>query len=106
MKPRQFFDLITGTSTGGLISIMLGTLGMTIDECIREYLELAPKLFPAKGFVARSKASRLFQGLRSTSRFDATTLENEVKKLIQKYLQSNPESALEDVPLSENSCRV
>ncbi|KMU90120.1 hypothetical protein CIHG_07930 [Coccidioides immitis H538.4] len=29
---------------------MLGTLGMTIDECIVAYLDLAPKIFPFQGF--------------------------------------------------------
>jgi len=28
LKPCQYFDLIGGTSTGGLIAIMLGALGM------------------------------------------------------------------------------
>jgi len=28
VKPREYFDLIGGTSTGGLIAIMLGILGM------------------------------------------------------------------------------
>ena len=27
-RPAQYFDLIGGTSTGGLIAIMLGLLGM------------------------------------------------------------------------------
>jgi len=106
LKPCQFFDLIAGTSTGGLIAIMLGTFGMTIADCISEYLELAPKIFPAEGFVARSTPLRLLKGLRGSSRFDARILENEMKKLIQKYLGRNPELALEDVPLSEDTCRV
>lgn len=28
LKPAEYFDLIGGTSTGGLIAIMLGILGM------------------------------------------------------------------------------
>lgn len=40
----QFFDLIAGSSTRGLIAIMLGALAMSRDECITEYLQPAPKI--------------------------------------------------------------
>jgi len=33
-KPCEYFDLIGGTSTGGLIAIMLGLLGMVFTRCI------------------------------------------------------------------------
>ncbi|KAI2730261.1 hypothetical protein DTO013E5_6373 [Penicillium roqueforti] len=33
-KPCKVFDLLGGTSTGGLIAIILGRLGMDVDECI------------------------------------------------------------------------
>jgi hypothetical protein len=85
---------------------MLGTLSMTIDQCIQEYLKLAPKIFPEEGFVAGSKALKFFKGLHGTTRFDATTLEKEMKKLIDKYLERDSELALEDVPLSDDACRV
>lgn len=44
-KPYDCFDLIGGTSTGGLIALMLGRLRMTVDECIEAYLELMPTVF-------------------------------------------------------------
>ncbi|KAL3453533.1 hypothetical protein BJX65DRAFT_302434 [Aspergillus insuetus] len=44
-RPFEVFDLIAGTSTGGLIAVMLGRLHMTIDECIAEYEEVEKKIF-------------------------------------------------------------
>ncbi|KAI1407273.1 FabD/lysophospholipase-like protein [Hypoxylon sp. FL1857] len=43
--PCHYFDYIAGTSTGGLIAIMLGRFRMTVDDCIHEYLHLAGKVF-------------------------------------------------------------
>ncbi|XWW96507.1 hypothetical protein V2A60_004482 [Cordyceps javanica] len=42
-KPCQVFDLIGGTSTGGLIAIMLGRLEMDVDECISTFVCAAAK---------------------------------------------------------------
>ncbi|KAE8371346.1 acyl transferase/acyl hydrolase/lysophospholipase [Aspergillus bertholletiae] len=44
-KPCDFFDMIGGTSTGGLIAIMLGHLHMSINECISAYLGIAEPVF-------------------------------------------------------------
>lgn len=48
VKPCQIFDIIGGTSTGGLIAIMLGTLGMDVDECIKAYDTLFEQVFGKK----------------------------------------------------------
>ncbi|KAI3326266.1 acyl transferase/acyl hydrolase/lysophospholipase [Xylariaceae sp. AK1471] len=40
-KPCEYFDMIGGTSTGGLIAIMLGRLQMTVDDCIDAYTSLS-----------------------------------------------------------------
>src|SRR3954469_20501475 len=47
-KPCDYFDMIGGTSTGGLIAIMLGRLRMTIDECIDTYTTLSDRVFGKK----------------------------------------------------------
>ncbi|KAF5379699.1 hypothetical protein D9615_005735 [Tricholomella constricta] len=47
VKPCQYFDMMAGTSTGGLIAIMLGRLQMTIPECIEAYINMASKIFSA-----------------------------------------------------------
>lgn len=43
--PCHYFDYVSGTSTGGLIAIMLGRLRMSVDEAIEEYKELSAKVF-------------------------------------------------------------
>lgn len=43
--PCHYFDYVAGTSTGGLIAIMLGRLRMNIDDCIEEYEHLSARVF-------------------------------------------------------------
>ncbi|KAG6357757.1 hypothetical protein INS49_013636 [Diaporthe citri] len=47
-KPCDYFHLIGGTSTGGLIALMLGRMKMDVDTCIKKYLTLAPEMFTQK----------------------------------------------------------
>ncbi|KAH6618082.1 patatin-like phospholipase-domain-containing protein [Chaetomium sp. MPI-SDFR-AT-0129] len=35
--PCHYFDYIAGTSVGGLVAIMLGMFGKSVDDCIREF---------------------------------------------------------------------
>lgn len=44
-RPCDYFDLIGGTSTGGLLAIMLGRLQMDIDSCIEAYKTLSTEVF-------------------------------------------------------------
>ncbi|CAG8976226.1 hypothetical protein HYALB_00010772, partial [Hymenoscyphus albidus] len=46
--PCEYFDLIGGTSTGGVIAIMLGRLRMTVNDCIHAYKSLAALAFTPK----------------------------------------------------------
>ncbi|KAK4900239.1 hypothetical protein LTR27_002463 [Elasticomyces elasticus] len=43
--PCHYFDYIGGSSTGGLIAIMLGRLRMTVPDCIHEYETLGEAVF-------------------------------------------------------------
>ncbi|KAJ5662450.1 tetratricopeptide repeat domain protein [Penicillium maclennaniae] len=52
-KPCDYFDMIGGTSTGGLIAIMLGRLQMTVNECIDAYTSLSNKVFEKKRHRSR-----------------------------------------------------
>ena len=74
-KPCDYFDMIGGTSTGGLIAIMLGRLCMTIEECIEAYTSLSSSVFEKKSHRVTIKGK--LQG-----RFDAAELEQAVKKIL------------------------
>ncbi|KAF3062293.1 Calcium-independent phospholipase A2-gamma [Daldinia childiae] len=53
LKPCQVFDLIVGTSTGGLIAIMLGRLEMSIEEAINQYEVVGQKVFGQRPFFGK-----------------------------------------------------
>ncbi|KZM26930.1 uncharacterized protein EKO05_0002720 [Ascochyta rabiei] len=45
LKPCDYFDLIGGTSTGGIIAILLSRLRLNCEQCIEIYLKLAQQIF-------------------------------------------------------------
>lgn len=95
-KPCDYFDMIAGTSTGGLIAIMLGRLRMTVDECIAAYTSLSNKVFEKKSH--RVKINGQLQG-----RFDSTALEQAVKQTLANSGHSK-DALLKDC--SDGACKV
>ncbi|CZR51442.1 uncharacterized protein PAC_01318 [Phialocephala subalpina] len=69
IKPCEYFDLICGTSTGGIIAIMLGRLRYTVDEAITHYRTLAEIAF------ATSSSN-------GDAGFDSNVLELAIKRFI------------------------
>ena len=98
-KPCDYFDMIGGTSTGGLIAIMLGRLRMTVQECIDEYLELCPKIF------TKTKKRLSMQGTIQ-GKFDHIALEVGVRSILRK--RGIDENALlkDDSAESDNNCKT
>lgn len=81
MDPWQVFDLIGGTSTGGLLAIMLGRLRMSVQDCEKAYSDLAGSLFtPRHG--RSDVVGRAVDFLKANGRFDETPLEENVKARI------------------------
>ncbi|KAJ7033029.1 hypothetical protein C8F04DRAFT_636243 [Mycena alexandri] len=68
-KPCDHFDLIGGTSTGGIIALMLGRLRMDVDTAIMCYDHLAKEVFSEvkRGLGdGKFKASKLEEVIKST----------------------------------------
>ncbi|KAF2809299.1 FabD/lysophospholipase-like protein [Mytilinidion resinicola] len=78
VNPCEVFDLIGGTSAGGLIAITLGRLEMTVEACIAAYEELMKAIF-------EKKSSRLPVGWsgRTKAQFDSGKLRKAIEKVIR-----------------------
>ncbi|KDQ55406.1 hypothetical protein JAAARDRAFT_195785 [Jaapia argillacea MUCL 33604] len=68
--PGEFFDLIGGTGTGGLITLMLGPVCMSVAHAITTYCQMSEEVF--------SKTK--WKGKDST--FKASKLEDFIKKIV------------------------
>lgn len=77
-KPCDFFDMIAGTSTGGLIAIMLGCLEMTVDECIDAYIKLMGTIFNREHLLPFSVLNGKIK-----ARYKTRDLEKAIKDVIK-----------------------
>lgn len=84
LHPHDVFRLVAGTSTGGLIALMLGKMGMTVDECIMQYQELSKEVFGKKHF-----RGRISHGL-APARYSGKRLQNCIRGLLRdRHLDEN-----------------
>src|SRR5579871_2140659 len=74
-KPADYFDLIAGTGTGGLIAIMLGRLRLDVETCMDTYVRMTKRVFETDKTIAgipyRStlfKASKLEEAIKESVR--------------------------------------
>ncbi|KAI1412648.1 FabD/lysophospholipase-like protein [Hypoxylon sp. FL1857] len=77
-RPYEVFDMIGGTSTGGLIAIMLGRLKMTVDECIKTYEEIMGEIFCGNKYLEYLKRGEFYS---------AENLEKVIKRLIKERIK-------------------
>ncbi|KAJ6042987.1 FabD/lysophospholipase-like protein [Penicillium canescens] len=97
-KPCEVFDLIGGTSTGGLIAIMLGRLEMNVDDCILAYIKLMKMIF---GKLSKRSLSSLLGKIEP--RFDANKLEGAINEVISSC-GAKPTDLFNDQ--ADRGCRV
>merc|ERR1712230_356728 len=64
-KPCDYFDLIVGTGTGGLIAIMLGRLRLDLETCMNVYVRMTKRAFEnASEIIPCSKMKGMMARLR------------------------------------------
>ena len=76
-KPCDYFDLIAGTGTGGLIAIMLGRLRLDLETCKEVYVRMTRKVFETDKTIAGIP-------YRSTL-FKASKLEDAIRECVREH---------------------
>ncbi|SPO01972.1 uncharacterized protein DNG_04645 [Cephalotrichum gorgonifer] len=81
-NPCDVFDMIGGTSTGGIIAVMLGRLRMSVDECISQYIQLSDTVFKQTSYFPVRVDGRV------KARFDTRALERVIKQTVVSHIHS------------------
>ncbi|CAE6433136.1 unnamed protein product [Rhizoctonia solani] len=71
-KPCEMFDIIAGTGTGGLIAILLGRLGLQVEDAIEMYQQIVKDTFSQRK-------------LSGEETFKTTKLENAIIRVLERY---------------------
>ncbi|KAJ7164795.1 FabD/lysophospholipase-like protein [Mycena crocata] len=90
--PCDCFDLIGGTSTGGIIAILLGRLRMSVEEAIQCYDDLSGKTFRKSNLLGDGK-------------YSASSLEKVIKTIVKDRTGDSEASLLDDGALG-GKCRT
>ncbi|KAL9045780.1 MAG: hypothetical protein Q9214_001238 [Letrouitia sp. 1 TL-2023] len=98
--PCHYFDYIGGTSTGGLIAIMLGRLRMSVDEAIEEYKELAKNVFEKPS----SRLIRYLENYDSAAR--RQKLQDRFEELAKIHTKQDPSEAWSHFMSDPERCRT
>jgi len=97
--PKNYFDMIGGSGTGGLLAIMLGRFGMSATACVRNYADLSRMIFQDSNKKLRNPLSSWRPS------FEAITLENAMKRIAQEN-GSHPEASLVSEEDGDRGCKV
>jgi patatin-like phospholipase/acyl hydrolase len=87
LRPCDYFNFICGTSTRGLVAILLGRLRFMVQEAIDAYISLSKEIF------AIDRSTSIFKRFRTTKggkgRFDAGILEEKVREIVAVRCNGN-----------------
>jgi hypothetical protein len=90
VDPHQIFDLMGGSSLGGVIAVMLGRLRMQAHRAREAYKQIAKQVFLNKRDFAASRDPKA-----QTPDADGLALEKEIKKVVKQELGNEDEQLFE-----------
>ncbi|EIW81559.1 FabD lysophospholipase-like protein [Coniophora puteana RWD-64-598 SS2] len=93
-RPCDYFDLICGSGTGGLIALMLGRLCLPIDDAIASFKTFAKEVY--------GEGRKRF----SKERFKATVLELASRAIVSRVLDDENARLFDDFAAANNACKV
>jgi hypothetical protein len=82
-KPCDYFDLIAGTGTGGLIAIMLGRLRLDLETCKNVYVRMTRRVFETDKTIAGIPYKHTL--------FKASKLEEAIRECVREHTVSEEE---------------
>lgn len=80
LLPCHYFDYMYGTSTGGLIAVMLARLRMTVPQCLEIYRRVGHELFGHRRNV-----------LPLATKYHHRPLEKAVQEIVSQYCKHHEE---------------
>ncbi|KAL9618157.1 MAG: hypothetical protein Q9160_007107 [Pyrenula sp. 1 TL-2023] len=94
---QAFFDLIIGTSTGGIITLGLGAHGWTVRKCMRHFEALCYKAFTKRKGIGIPGLEHIIS-FSNHSRYETTPIEGALQRVFsaEQNLFAGPREALED----------
>jgi predicted acylesterase/phospholipase RssA len=96
---QDFFDLIVGTSTGGIIALGLGACGRSVDKCISSFWSLCEKAFTKRKGIG-FPGIEFFVSASNHSKFETRPLESALQNFYgEGLLFGGPQHKLESAEL-------
>ena len=101
-EPYQWFDVICGTSTGGILALLLGVLKIDVERTLEIYKELGEQVFPLDEQAWLKKA---FSLVTNKEMYRSDNLENILKTEIKRagHIEDQLLSSTEIQPSSEKN---
>jgi len=87
-EPWQCFDFICGTSTGGLVAVLIGRLGKTLAECEAFFRQLGPVIFSGGSFAQMARLT--FKGSKHASEGLRQVIHEQAKDQVMYEAASTP----------------